>query len=218
MGEPQCVVLAGPNGSGKTSIYEKMRPPGVFVNADQIARTLATDLSEPALSIEAGRIAVLRTSHLIATKSDFAIETTLSGRYGLNVMQRAKSAGFKVGLIYVIVDAAQRSIERVRFRALMGGHDVPAEDIRRRYGRSLDNLAAALQAADEFVIIDNSTKVPQILIEASDRLRILEIDGEFAVHRRLIETVQTAVGNRFSAQNVIDLRGGRKERPAEPKP
>ena len=40
-----------------------------------------------------------------------------------------------------------------------GGHDVPEEDQRRRYPRSLEKLPKGLKLADEAIIFDNSTFV-----------------------------------------------------------
>lgn len=53
----------------------------------------------------------------------------------------------------------ETSIKRVAQRVAEGGHNVPEEDIRRRYTRSLINLPVALQQADRALIFDNSTQV-----------------------------------------------------------
>lgn len=38
---PICTILAGPNGSGKTSAFGKLNLEGEYINADEIAKTLA---------------------------------------------------------------------------------------------------------------------------------------------------------------------------------
>lgn len=52
----------------------------------------------------------------------------------------------------------ETSIKRVAQRVAEGGHNVPEEDIRRRYARSLANLPVALEQADRTLIFDNSTQ------------------------------------------------------------
>ncbi len=75
------------------------------------------------------------------------------------MMVEAKARGWQVNLIYVGMDDVQTCIERVAQRVVTGGHNVPQEDIRRRYTRSLANLLVALQQADSTSIFDNSTLV-----------------------------------------------------------
>ena len=63
--------------------------------------------------------------------------------FGLDFcLSPAKRKGWQVFLIYVGVDNVQTSIERVAQRVASGGHNVPSEDIRRRYARSLANAGS----------------------------------------------------------------------------
>jgi predicted ABC-type ATPase len=47
---------------------------------------------------------------------------------------------------------------RIRDRLVAGGHNVPEVDVRRRYLRSFQNLAAAITRADHTILFDNSTE------------------------------------------------------------
>jgi predicted ABC-type ATPase len=38
---------------------------------------------------------------LLAERRSFAVETTLSGRFHLEIARRAKTAGWKVGVLYI---------------------------------------------------------------------------------------------------------------------
>lgn len=217
MKNPQCIVIAGPNGSGKTSIYEKMLPPGEFVNADVIAREALQGVVEGKRNLAAGRIAVRRVRQIITQRRDFAIETTLSGRYGINVMSDAKTAGYNVGLVYVAVDTPERSFERVKFRVATGGHPVPRADIYRRYGRSLENLVAALRMADEFAIIDNSARQPKYVCELLGDLSLPEFDDALPLHRTLVKIVSDALYENPRGSNVVrPLFKGTKPRDPSP--
>ncbi len=49
-------------------------------------------------------------------------------------------------------------MRRVKFRVSLGGHDVPADVVRRRYGRSLFNFFSLyMPLADEWTLFDNSS-------------------------------------------------------------
>lgn len=51
---PTCIVLAGPNGAGKSTIYKNLSLPGLFVNADDLAREL-DPVTPEAVSVRVGR-------------------------------------------------------------------------------------------------------------------------------------------------------------------
>lgn len=198
MRKPQCTIFAGPNGSGKTAIYDKMQNdvPGVFINADQIALNLRSHdvatLDTSSYRVKAGRMAIEQVNRHITARSDFAFETTLSSQHSLRVMRRARQAGFAVGLIYVILDTWQRNLDRVHFRVRTGGHHIPDTDVVRRYENSLQNLPVALKLADEAVIIDNSAMEPIYLFEIGSELIIREYDSDIELHRRLLQIVESA--------------------------
>ena len=69
-------------------------------------------------------------------EKSFMIESTLSGKYLKDVINKAKEKDFKIVLIYLFLETEDENISRVRNRVLNGGHDVPLEDIKRRYFRS----------------------------------------------------------------------------------
>jgi predicted ABC-type ATPase len=57
---------------------------------------------------------------------------------------------------YVGLENAEISIERVAKRVKIGGHGIPEEDLRRRYGVSLPNLKRAVNICDRVYVYDNS--------------------------------------------------------------
>jgi len=194
--KPSCIILAGPNGSGKSSIYEKLQPPGHFINADNIASSLDPSLPANIRRVQAGRATVSLIDQMISNKDSFVFETTLSSRHSIDTMQKAKRAGFHVGLIYVILHRAEQNIERVRFRVKSGGHDIPTVDIIRRYEKSLDNLPKAVALSDEGVVIDNSERKPLFLAEFRRDGQVththIATDGETELHMRLNTIITNA--------------------------
>jgi predicted ABC-type ATPase len=73
-------------------------------------------------------------------------------------MKSVKQQNWSVNLIYVGIDNPETNISRVSERVKRGGHNVPIEDIRRRYERSLNNLPKAIEIANTVTIYDNSDR------------------------------------------------------------
>jgi predicted ABC-type ATPase len=139
----QAVIIAGPNGAGKSTLAPRLLREEfdihIYVNADDIARELAGDDPQSA-AMEAGRIVHARLQHLRQEKADFAIETTLSGLALRRTVDRLGGAGYDVHLVYMWLPSPDLAVNRVRTRVILGGHDVPEDDIRRRILRSVCNF------------------------------------------------------------------------------
>lgn len=85
------------------------------------------------------------------------MKQTLSGHLHLRVARRAEAQGWSVGLVYIGLGTPELAIERVRERVSRGGHNVPVIDVRRRYARSLRNLANIYPLVDRLLVLDNSS-------------------------------------------------------------
>ncbi|MRH98863.1 zeta toxin family protein [Agrobacterium tumefaciens] len=195
MSKPSCIILGGPNGSGKSSAYAKLQLDGVWINADEIAKELTGTGDGRAAAMAAGRAAIRKLADMIATKTSFIYETTLSSQQAVNLMRDAKAAGFSVGLYYVALDSVETNVERVKQRVEAGGHDIPEADIRRRYAGSLDKLAAALTYADEALLMDNSGLEPHEVFRISaGEVVSADFDDRLYLHHRMIESVCIAYG------------------------
>jgi predicted ABC-type ATPase len=163
---PQLWIVAGPNGAGKstlTSRYLAGRLP--IVNPDTIAQEL--DPSNPTrvrIRVRAGREAIRRQEALLAQGADFAMETTLAGHRELALLPRAREAGYKVTLVYVGVDLTDTLLGRIAQRVTQGGHDIPTEDVDRRYIRSMANLGVALRNVDRAFVLDNTGQRYRLLL------------------------------------------------------
>jgi len=156
LNQPKSIMICGPNGVGKSTITEMIRQKykGVrtLIDPDKIAKDQSVS------PIEAGRIASAMIKSNIAKKYSFIRESTLSSNSDFLMLRDAKANDFEAHLIYVGVIDVEINVDRVRQRVLKGGHDVPEEDIRRRYTRSLENLTRAIQLVDRAEIIDNSSR------------------------------------------------------------
>jgi predicted ABC-type ATPase len=61
-------------------------------------------------------------------------------------------------LVYIGTANVEINLAQIRNRVLVGGHNVPEEDVRRRYKRSFQNLPTAIQRADLTILFDNSAE------------------------------------------------------------
>lgn len=130
-------IIAGANGSGKTTFalsYTALNNL-YFINADEIAKSYdPNDISR--YKVQAGKEFFKQLEINLNDEKSFMIESTLSGKYLKDVINKAKEKDFKIVLIYLFLETEDENISRVRNRVLNGGHDVPLEDIKRRYFRS----------------------------------------------------------------------------------
>ena len=159
--QPTMVVIAGPNGAGKSTAAPFLLKDALgileFVNADQIAAGLSAYAPET-VAFAAGRIMLKRLHHLADTQSSFAFESTLSSRTFAPFITRCKSQGYRIKLFYVALPSPELAINRVALRVRLGGHNIPAVDISRRFHRSLHNLFELYKPlADNWTVLDNAT-------------------------------------------------------------
>ncbi len=149
--KPEVIVFAGPNGSGKSTITKMTRIVNPYINADDIKRaTQCTDLEAAELAEELRELA-------LEMKKGFTFETVLSTERNLNLLKRAKEAGFFVRCIYVLTATPDINVMRVESRFASGGHPVPEDKIRSRYDKSLAQIPELLKVADVLHIYDNTT-------------------------------------------------------------
>lgn len=154
--KPTMTVFAGTNGAGKSTLSMQIRHTlGELVDPDQIARELKPEDPRSA-DLSAGKEAVKRTRSLIKQEKSFAVETTLSGTFILKHMQIAKQNNYEILMYYIGLQDIQMHIDRVASRVEQGGHWISEEDIRWRYGQSLQNLKPAAEIADQVIVIDNT--------------------------------------------------------------
>lgn len=136
-------IIAGVNGVGKSSLI------GILM---QINSTLgmiidATNTDEDE--------AVRRIENCLNSGVNFTQETTLSGVRTLKTVQTAREKGYRINLYYVAVSSADESLRRIENRVRKGGHDIPAEDVKRRYQSRFSDLLKVLPYCDTAQFYDN---------------------------------------------------------------
>jgi len=150
-------LVVGPNGAGNSTFVEFVladaRPGAPFVNADVIAAERWPD-EQLSHAYEAAEAADAAREALIASGESFIAETVASHPSKIDLVRRARDAGYFVHLVVVAVPEGY-SVARVRARVEEGGHDVPEEKTRTRWRRLWDNVVAMIELADSTEVFDN---------------------------------------------------------------
>ena len=160
-------IIAGPNGSGKTTFAAMFLPDYVkcpnFVNADLIAKGLAP--FEPrSAAIKAGKLVLQQIREFAERGVDFAFETTLSGKAYVNLFAALKEKGYTLHLFFLWLPSPELAIARIKDRVAEGGHDVPSEDVRRRFFRGINNFFKLYESLfDSWMLFDNSRAKPLLI-------------------------------------------------------
>ena len=102
---------------------------------------------------------------LMQRGESFSFETVMSHPSKIEFFTRARAEGYKTYLYFVCTSSPELNVARVRTRVMTGGHAVPEDKIRERYGRSLDLARAALGSAYRAYFFDNSGREPVWLAE-----------------------------------------------------
>lgn len=193
-GKPLAIILAGHNGSGKSTFWRKDLAPVLripLVNAD---RMMLSILPEPPLPKWAVTLRDRDASWMkIAQKgveafvvqamvegAPFAMETVFSHWHlrpngtvesKVDLIQQMQKGGYFVLLIFVGLMNADLSIARVATRVKEGGHDVLEQKLRERFPRTQQAVAAALAVADATLLTDNSRTEAKAFSLCQIRLR-----------------------------------------------
>jgi predicted ABC-type ATPase len=155
--DPVLHVLAGPHGSGKTTLVKRVLQPVTHlpvVNADVIAAQRWPG-AQGEHAYDASRAAAKERDRLVASRFSFITETVFSHPSKLDLIRQAQQAGYRVEL-HVILLPEDATVERVSQRVRAGGHHVPEAKIRERYQRLWPLVARAREIADRTCVYDNS--------------------------------------------------------------
>lgn len=169
------LVVAGPPGSGKSSLLRPDQSEIESFNADERARDLNDGSGHkipPAIrQIVNQELEAFILGHIRAKRS-FSFETTLRTAIAFEQARLAKASGFDTRMQYVALSRVEESIARVRARAVQGGHSAPPERIREIYEASLGHLPRALREFDLVRVFDNSDtgkrEGPRLVLESVD--------------------------------------------------
>lgn len=172
---PTLCIVAGPNGSGKTSTTEQLlhnewAENSIYINPDNIAQEQFGDWNSPVAVLKAAELATKMRYECLENKQDFVFETVFSSDEKLWFVEKAKAEGFFIRIFFVCTENPEINVRRITQRYLNGGHEVPISKIVSRYYRSLLNIGKVISWIDRVYVYDNSVEnqMPQLLFRTVD--------------------------------------------------
>ncbi len=145
MHKPTLLVIAGCNGSGKSSFSKALTPDNnsaydydlVFLDKynslidNELKERMAHNLSMDNLKSN--------INSSIKEKSNFCYETNFNST-PLHWPEIFKKANYRIELAFFCLDSIEKAKKRVQIRVENGGHFVPALEIEKRYNLGFQNL------------------------------------------------------------------------------
>ena len=154
-------MIAGPNGSGKTSttrmvIKYEWSQQCVYINPDEIAQTKFGDWNDTNAIRQAVEYCEQWREQLLSEHQNFIFETVLSSERKVDFLKRAKEAGFFIRMFFICTESPTINAARIANRVMEGGHDVPIQKVISRYEKAIINAIRVTQFADRAYFYDNS--------------------------------------------------------------
>lgn len=173
--KPTLCIVAGPNGSGKTTTTNELlryewTENSLYINPDNIAQEKFGNWNSPEAVLKAAEYATKLRYECIEKHHDFVFETVFSSDEKLQFVHKAKEAGFFIRIFFVCTESPEINVRRITKRYCEGGHEVPISKIFSRYYKSLLNLSKVAPIADRIYVYDNSIEdqTPQLLFRLVD--------------------------------------------------
>lgn len=173
--KPTLCIVAGPNGSGKTTttiqlLNNEWAADSVYINPDDIAQKTFGDWNSPDAVLKAAKLATDMRYKCLDERKNFVFETVFSSDEKIEFIRKAKEAEFFIRLFFVCTNDPAINVLRITNRYLNGGHEVPISKIISRYYKSLANAALAFSLVDRAYVYDNSieNELPRLLCRMVD--------------------------------------------------
>ena len=175
--KPVLIVIAGPNGSGKTTITSKILKHewlenALYVNPDQVAQDRFGDWNSPEAVLKAARYCEEQREACLRQGQSLIFETVLSTDSKVDFIRRAHEAGYFIRIFFVSTAHPAINAARIAQRVMEGGHDVPISKVISRYYKSILNCKRVVAIADRVYVYDNSVD------DAEARLLFRMTDGK----------------------------------------
>jgi predicted ABC-type ATPase len=210
---PRIHVIAGVNGAGKSSIGGAAirHFGGEYYNPDEAARKLIA--ANPGMSQAAANSAAWHQGRrllerAIAERLDFAFETTLGANTIPRLLAQAAVQGIEIHVWYAGLATPELHIERVRSRVRAGGHDIPEQDIRRRYEHSRLNLIHLLAQLATLRVYDNSAEADPAAGKTPAPVLVLHMEKGKILNPKDLERAPAWAKPIVAAAMKLSLRSG----------
>ena len=155
------IVIAGPNGSGKTSVTQKFLhhewgEGTLYINPDEVAKNKYGDWNSPEAVLKAANYCAGLREKCLSERKSFVFETVMSAEEKVDFIIRSKQAGFFIRLFFISTSHPSINAARIASRVMKGGHDVPITKIISRYYKSLANCKTVAPIVNRLYVYDNS--------------------------------------------------------------
>ena len=159
--KPELIIIAGPNGSGKTSVtkrflHHEWAEGTTYINPDEVANEMFGDWNSREAIISAANFCAQWREECLEQKKSFVFETVMSAEDKIDFIIRAKKAGFFIRLFFISTSHPSINASRIARRVMEGGHDVPIPKIVSRYNKSIENCKTVAPIVDRLYVYDNS--------------------------------------------------------------
>lgn len=159
--KPELIIIAGPNGSGNTSITQKFlhhewAEGTTYINPDQVAKDMFGDWNDSEAVLKAANYCAELREKCLAENKSFVFETVFSAQDKIDFVLCAKQAGFFIRIFFISTSDPSINAARIAKRVMKGGHDVPITKIISRYNNSIQNCKIVSPIVDRLYVYDNS--------------------------------------------------------------
>lgn len=159
--KPELIVIAGPNGSGKTTVtqqflHHEWSEGVVYINPDQVAKDVFGDWNSKEAVLNAANYCAEWRERCLRERVSFVFETVFSAEDKVDFVLKAKQSGFFIRIFFIATEHPSINAARITNRVMEGGHSVPIEKIITRYYKSIFNCETIADKVDRLYIYDNS--------------------------------------------------------------
>jgi predicted ABC-type ATPase len=162
MPKPILLVVAGCNGSGKSTFSNRLGE-GQFDPFDydfhflkNYSKLLDIDIKDKMAHNMTRNELELQVNNAILNKSNFCYETNFNST-PLYWPQIFKDNGYEIRMTFLCLNSIEEAKRRVTIRVQNGGHFVPESEIEKRYFEGFSNLKAYYKFFDSIDLFDTST-------------------------------------------------------------
>lgn len=158
---PELIIIAGPNGSGKTTIttqflHHEWSEGILYINPDIIAQEKFGDWNSTESVLKAAQYCENLREGCLRERRSFVFETVFSAKDKIDFIVRAKAAGFFIRLFFIATSSPAINASRIANRVMEGGHEVSISKIISRYQKSIINCSLIAPIVDRLYVYDNS--------------------------------------------------------------
>ena len=159
--KPELIIIAGPNGSGKTTVtkqflHHEWSQDTIYINPDNVAQEIFGNWNSNEAVLKAANYCREWREKCIIERQSLVFETVLSAQDKIEFILKAKEAGYFIRIFFVGTSSPRINASRIAQRVLEGGHDVPITKIVSRYTKSILNCRLIASIVDRLYVYDNS--------------------------------------------------------------